>query len=1034
MKTLIKKILIYIFFTFIGLLIAAILLPFVFKSKLITAIKESTNDQINAIVDFKDADLSFIRSFPDVRVSIDSLTIRGIGNFDGITLYSAVKTDVDFNFMSLISKNRTPEINAVELEKPKINIVILKDKKENYNILKDTSSSKTAYHITLKSYKVNDGDIMYKDDVHNLMVELSGVNHNGKGDFTKDIIDLVTSTSVVKLSINYNGNQYIKSAKASLDALININFPEKKYTLNENKLILNELDLTGSGSVQMKDENILTDVTFATASEDFKSLLSMVPYAYTKDFANVQSKGKASFSGRVNGLYNGERHQYPAFDIKIKVDNGYIKYPTLPMDIKDIFADINIAAKRPDYKDMSVNIPVFSLKLSNDVVSGRLLASNLSGNQKVEGHIKGNLALSNLKSALPMNDVENLNGSLFCDLEFSATMDDINAENYKDIRFTGLASAKDIVYKSKGSPAIELKDAKAIASPNNITFTGQNIKMGKSDLSVDARVLNPLAVFSTEKNLKITVKATSSLIDLNEWNTLPTDIGTNPAHENQTNHIDQELLNNSSINLTYNAVRVLMDKYTIKDLNVDANLAANAMDIRSFSSDINGNDIRLSGTVINAWNYFFNKDILHGTLALSSNKFDANYFMNTVADPINAQEPMQVIPVPERVSLKVIANVKDLTYTNLKFKDFTGTMEIENEEVVISGMETKTLGGTIKMQGLYNTADLAKPDFSIKLDLSKIRFADAISSFEMFRKAAPVAEYLDGFFNTTLIMKGKLGGQMTPDLSSLDASGFIETLTGNFKGFNPLNELGNKLGINELKNLNLSNTKNWFEIIQGFVEVKEYSRNIKGIDITISGKHAFGKAMDYNLDLVIPREMMKKNRVTALAESGLSMLEKEASKLGIDINQGPDIFLKIKMTGTIKNPVFKITPQSKKGGTLGEAEGNIVTNKLAAIKDSLTNEIKKKETELKDTISKRLGQEVDKAKTKAEEAASKAIDSIKSKAKEVITNKIDTLTKGYIPDSLKQKAKDILDKKTTDEVDKIKDKLKDFNPFKKKGN
>ncbi|MBL0100943.1 MAG: hypothetical protein IPP49_13660 [Saprospiraceae bacterium] len=46
---------------------------------------------------------------------------------------------------------------------------------------------------------------------------------------------------------------------------------------------------------------------------------------------------------------------------------------------------------------------------------------------------------------------------------------------------------------------------------------------------------------------------------------------------------------------------------------------------------------------------------------------------------------------------------------------------------------------------------------------------------------------------------------------------------------------------------------------------------------------------------------------------------------------------------------------------------------------------------------------------------------------------MDTLTKGVISDSLKQKAKDVLDKKSSEEVDKIKEKLKDFNPFKKKG-
>ncbi|MFZ1454624.1 MAG: hypothetical protein WAT46_01185, partial [Saprospiraceae bacterium] len=82
--------------------------------------------------------------------------------------------------------------------------------------------------------------------------------------------------------------------------------------------------------------------------------------------------------------------------------------------------------------------------------------------------------------------------------------------------------------------------------------------------------------------------------------------------------------------------------------------------------------------------------------------------------------------------------------------------------------------------------------------------------------------------------------------------------------------------------------------------------------------------------------------------------------------------------------------------------------------------------------TKRANEELEKVKFQVEKAANKAIDSIKAVAKDQVISRLDTLTKGVISDSLKQKAKDILDKKSNEEVDKIKEKLKDFNPFKKK--
>jgi hypothetical protein len=49
------------FTVLIGLLIAA---PFIFKDKIIAKLKETINQEVNATIDWKDADLSFISTFP----------------------------------------------------------------------------------------------------------------------------------------------------------------------------------------------------------------------------------------------------------------------------------------------------------------------------------------------------------------------------------------------------------------------------------------------------------------------------------------------------------------------------------------------------------------------------------------------------------------------------------------------------------------------------------------------------------------------------------------------------------------------------------------------------------------------------------------------------------------------------------------------------------------------------------------------------------------------------------------------------------
>lgn len=213
----------------------------------------------------------------------------GRDTFDGIILYKAPQTSISFNFTSLIGKNRIPEINNITATKPEINIVILDTIHANYLITNNTAQDSAAYQLMLESYKISGGKLTYQDNTLNLFMVADNVNHSGNGDFTQDIFNLDTDTEIKDLYLKYSGTEYLKHASASLKSKINVNFPEQKYTLLDNILKINDLDIKGDGYVQFKEEGILNDFSFKTESESFKSLISILPNAYTKDFNNVKS-------------------------------------------------------------------------------------------------------------------------------------------------------------------------------------------------------------------------------------------------------------------------------------------------------------------------------------------------------------------------------------------------------------------------------------------------------------------------------------------------------------------------------------------------------------------------------------------------------------------------------------------------------------------------------------------------------------------------------------------------------------------------
>ena len=84
----IKKILKYFGFTLLLLIALIILLPIIFKGKIVDLVKEEANNNLNAKVDFGDFGLSLITTFPNFEFSIDDVKVDGVDQFEGTQLAS----------------------------------------------------------------------------------------------------------------------------------------------------------------------------------------------------------------------------------------------------------------------------------------------------------------------------------------------------------------------------------------------------------------------------------------------------------------------------------------------------------------------------------------------------------------------------------------------------------------------------------------------------------------------------------------------------------------------------------------------------------------------------------------------------------------------------------------------------------------------------------------------------------------------------------------------------------------------------------
>ena len=110
----------------IVLLIAIIALPFIFKDEIKEVVKNATNNNVNAKVDFGDVGLSLLSSFPNLSVSVDDLSIVNYEPFEGDTIFSAKSIDVSVDIMSVISGD-VLKVKSINLNSPKILMYVLEN-------------------------------------------------------------------------------------------------------------------------------------------------------------------------------------------------------------------------------------------------------------------------------------------------------------------------------------------------------------------------------------------------------------------------------------------------------------------------------------------------------------------------------------------------------------------------------------------------------------------------------------------------------------------------------------------------------------------------------------------------------------------------------------------------------------------------------------------------------------------------------------------------------------------------------------------
>jgi len=408
------------------IILAALILPAVYKDKIRVDLEKEIDRQIDADVTFSDVRVRLFSHFPNLTLSLTDLLVMGKEEFRTDTLTSVKEARLELKLWSLLTK-REVEIKSIQLEDPEIHIYVLKDGRANYNITKPSTDSiqqtqPSSVNIAIDKLSIHHGDIFYTDWKKNIFVSAVDIEHEGGGDFLKNIFDYETNTVIRQFSLTYDKVQYFLKKTVGIDLIMEMNLPENKFTFKENRIQVNHFVFSVEGFFQQVVNEYAMKLKFQAQETAFKNILSLIPGLYMKNFDYMETHGDLGFSGFLDGVYSDSTKEMPAFRFDMNVKNAMVKIDSLPDAFNNINFDLAIENRERILDSTVIDLKNFHVELGKHPVHGKIKIQGLH-TPRIAADVFADVEIASLERLFPIKKLA-LKGKVNCELKANGIYDE----------------------------------------------------------------------------------------------------------------------------------------------------------------------------------------------------------------------------------------------------------------------------------------------------------------------------------------------------------------------------------------------------------------------------------------------------------------------------------------------------------------------------------------------------------------------------------------------------------------------------------
>lgn len=703
-------------------LVVAIVTPLLLRGKIGDIVKREANAMLAARLDFEKLDISLLRNFPNASLNLKGLTLVGTDRFEGDTIVAARRITVVVNLMSLVGDEGF-EVRKIILASPALHAHKLADGAVNWDVMKpsepaDTTaaekSAPSSFRLSVRDFRLTDAVIRYEDDSTGMELRTAPLSLRLSGDMSAESTQLDLDLLAGGVDFTQGGVPLLHDAELALDAEIDADLAEGRFTFSRNTLRLNAIEMRLDGWVQQVGDALAMDVSAGCSEVRFKDLLSLIPAFYKHEFRSLAASGELSMELWARGQMHGA--QLPAFELKTEVHNGSFQYSSLPKAV----TDINIAAKVSnaggELDKTEVEISEFGLKMAGNPLSATGYATNLMSDPTFRATLSGRVDLGAIREVYPLEKGIDLAGRIAASMKLSGRMSDVESGRYERISASGSLVVEQLGLHVPQLPEVFIRRAAATISPQAMTLGEFGVKVGGSDLSATGQLTGYLGYLMRGEQLAGRLYVKSDLLDLNEIRAaVPADAEAESADaekpaEEAAAAPAQAIVVPKNLNLSLNAElkKVLFEKMVITDIAGEMSVAGGTLSLDRLGLQLFGGKASASGRYSTA------ADPAHPTLSLAASIAKAS-FPRTFEE---IEAVRQLAPIFEKASGDYSLSIDMRTTLDAAMSpdlmSLTAQGEISSENVSVEGVEV-----------FDKLADLLKNDKLRRIEARdlKIRFS-----------------------------------------------------------------------------------------------------------------------------------------------------------------------------------------------------------------------------------------------------------------------------------------------------------------------